>query len=59
MKPLILSVSLVMAVEGGTVLVMLNASPHPPFGFCLWFGGIAAISPFVGYGLYRRLTVKA
>ncbi len=36
-------------------MVMLNASPHAPLGFWLWFGGSAVLSPLAGYGLYRRL----
>ena len=59
MKTLILPVAFVVLAEAGTALVMLNASPHAPLGFWLWFGGIAFISPFAGYGLYRRMTAKA
>lgn len=56
MKPLVLSILLVVLMEVGVALVMLNASPHAPLGFWLWFGSIVAISPFVGYWLYWRMT---
>ena len=59
MKPIILPIVGVMLAETGANLVMFNASPHAPLGFWLWFGGIAALAPIAGYGLYRRLTVKA
>lgn len=55
MKPLTLSILAVMLVEADSALVMLNAAPHQPFGFWLWFGGIAAVSSIVGFWLYRQL----
>ena len=58
MKTLALPVVVVMLAEAGTVMVMLNASPHAPLGFWLWFGGVAVLSPVVGYWLYRRMTVS-
>ncbi len=56
MKPFMLPITSVMLIEAGSALVLLNASPHTPLGFRLWFGSIAVISPFVGYWLYRRMT---
>lgn len=56
MKLLTLSGVCVVLMEVGIALVMLNASPHAPLGFWLWFGGIAALSPSAGYWLYRRMT---
>ena len=58
MKTVTLPVVLVMLAEAGAALVMLNASPHPPPGFWLWFGSIPVLSPFAGYWLYRRLTAS-
>ena len=58
MEPIVLSIVGVVLIEAGSALVMLNASPHPPLGFWFWFGSIAAISPFAGYGLYWRMTTK-
>ena len=55
MKPLVLSLFAVLLAESGCALVMLNAAPHQPVGFWLWFGGIAIVSPIAGYYLYRRL----
>ena len=57
MKTVILPVVLVVLAEAGAALVMLNASPHPPPGFWLWFGGITALSPLAGYALYRHLSL--
>ncbi len=59
MKTMILPVMSVVLAEAGTALVIFNASPHAPLGFRLWFGGLAVISPFAGYWLYRRMTAKA
>ncbi len=56
MKPLVMSVSAVLLAEAGSALVMLNAAPHQPLGFWLWFGGLAVFFLFAGYWLYRRLT---
>ncbi len=57
MKLLTLSVVWVVLIEVGVTLVMINASPHAPLGFWLWFGGIGVLSPFAGYCLYRWLTI--
>ena len=59
MKTLIFPIAFVVLVEAGAALVLLNATPHPPLGFRLWFGSIAALAPIAGYWLYRRLTAKA
>lgn len=59
MKTVILLVMSVVLAEAGTALVMFNASLHLPLGFWLWFGGIAVLSPAIGYWLYRRMTAKA
>ena len=59
MKPFTVPVLSVALAEVGAALVMLNASPHAPLGFWLWFGGLAALFPFAGYWLYRRMTAKA
>ena len=55
MRPFVVSVSAVLLAEAGSALVMLNAAPHQPLGFWLWFGGIAVLSPIVGFWIYRRL----
>ena len=55
MKPLTLSLLAVMLAEAGAAMIMLNATPHQPLGFWLWFGGLAAFSPMVGFWIYRRL----
>ena len=57
-KLLALFVVWVVLMEVGVTLVMLNASPHAPLGFWLWFGGIAAFGPAAGYWLYRRMTAS-
>ena len=56
MKPLTLSLVAVGLAEAGATLVMLNASPHAPLGFWLWFGSLAVIFPFAGYWVYRRMV---
>lgn len=40
--------------EVGTMMVLLNARPHAPLGFWLWFGGIAVLVPSCALWLYRR-----
>ena len=54
MRPIILPLLAVLLAEIGTALVLFNAAPHQPLGFWLWFGGVAAAGPFVGYRLYRH-----
>lgn len=58
MKPLAMSILAVLLAEAGCALVMLNAAPHQPLGFWLWFGGIAVLSPAIGYWLYQRVTIS-
>ena len=50
---LFLVVAAVLA-EVGDVIVMLNARPHVPLGFWLWFGGVSVLAPLVPFWLYRR-----
>ena len=45
-----------MLCEVGTALMMLNAAPHQPLGFWLWFGSLAFLGPVCSYWLYRRLV---
>ena len=55
MKPLAMSISAVLLAETGCALVMLNAAPHQPVGFWLWFGSLAALAPIHGIWLYRLM----
>ncbi len=56
MKPIVLPLLSVMLCEVGTALMMLNAAPHQPLGFWLWFGSLAFLGPVCSYWLYRRLV---
>lgn len=55
MKPIVLPLLLVTLCETGCAMVVLNASPHAPLSFWLWFGDLAVLSPLAGYRLYRWL----
>ena len=60
MKPVVSPLLAVLLAEASSVLVIPNATPHQPHGFWLWFGGIAVLSPIVGFWIYRRqVTSKA
>ena len=56
MKLRLLIILIVLTQELEAAMVMLNARPHAPLGFYMWFGGLAVLAPFIGFWLYRRLV---
>ncbi len=46
-------VALALIGEVGIALVLVNARPHAPLGFYLWFGGLAVAFPVYCVWLYR------